>query len=339
MESLKAIDDQHGFGKPSIWNGGYSVRNVFDFAPSMWQFHDASGKFGQDEWVVICNVYCDEQFVAGVVTDLDILAFENEVEKPLHYAELPSRFDGRFSQDARCAKSWLMWFVTSGHRHVRIGVRAIRANSPKLWQDSLNRGWVAYNRQASCGVLFDLACFCGELDAIKLRGFVDSEASYLDLPVQGGPTGDNFPSYLPNKIAFKTCVKRSEGRRYPEVLVADTKFEVIARTARYHVGSSEYRAWRLLQFADLIAGSVRQAITGRATTGVKRTLGLLGGLILQMPHLAKARAIGFVEPDRALYKSAPHGQLPGLDLEMFVNLLSDEASEICARMNQEEDVR
>jgi hypothetical protein len=227
-------------------------------------YHDESESRPNKGWLLIGLMFI---FKRDVNTVRAILSYYRNLENyhgEVHFCQLPKSFNGEFGGKARVAKRWIQAYSTGMFNQANVTVLAVDRRSPKFDHKLFRYGFHAYNRFTAMAIKSGIAWHIVPfgLDEIELTLITDDKSRRSS---PDDHMDDNFEQYIPMRAEFDSFLSRhTDQKHYPSVTMKNVTPKC----------SSDDD---LLQFIDVILGSVKQALAGGSGRDSKVTLGNIVG--------------------------------------------------------------
>lgn len=222
-------------------------------------FHDESGDFGHDDWVVLGLLWVRQDDVAELAAELGARREADTGE--IHFYRFPRNFGGAFGAAARTARAWFDLWRDEWGRRVWFNALAINRRHARYDGVRIGRPEQAYNAFTAMALRAGLAAFFRGVPSLALA--IRSDARSGRAAGLAAPTErDAFAAALRQALAPDGATGGM-----PVVTLDEAGVRMVDGQ---RVGDAFTPEQDLLQLTDLLLGAVGTAIEPRATAATKR---------------------------------------------------------------------
>ena len=232
-------------------------------------YHDVSGKFRKERWVVVAILYVPVEIKPPLIRELYCVRQEENYWGRIRYSDLPSRFSGSESADARVARRWLSIFSKFSSKGLIAWLYAIDQYSP-FFREKHRKSkdfqlWNFFSARVFKWGLID--CCSSRVRNLSLCQVWSHYESRSRHPDPKGQQSDNFVGYFKREVVPYLAEKGILVTKGSPYIISVPR--QLARAGCAIVPDEE-----LMQLCDLIAGLTRNAIALSAKSHVKISLAL-----------------------------------------------------------------
>lgn len=243
-------------------------------------YMDASGKYGQDEWLAWGLLFVRSEGEDRIVRTLKHLKRRNGRDTVLHYTDLPGTWKKGGSHKPRTVFAWLMTVPDLLQNDAWFYSLAVNVRDPRFEHDAFSRPFQLHNRFVRMALTSAIPWF------FKGTQMLDISAVFHRQSFEGlsdekrgvpGRDWDNLGEYVVRETMNDAQSRR---RRSPDLWPAVT-FSHSIKFLSMDPDDVEEEDLKpkceLLQLTDNLVGCTRQAIDGQATRQTKLELASIVG--------------------------------------------------------------
>jgi hypothetical protein len=229
-------------------------------APSISIFHDESGDYGHSDWVFTGLFWIEELLMKEFCEDLQKIRLSEDYYGEIHFKNLPKSFGGEYGRKARVGQNWFNLWAHKWSKKTYFNVVAINRKHPKYEHDRFPHNFHAYNRFVLMGLRSGLTWFFKKYSKIYLSIYSDGKSRRPQGIIPDGVRTDNFEDYIRRQLII-------DGASYngPNIILHDNGLKCINCPKKGPFNPCE----ELIQFTDLMLGSVSSAVETRANKPTK----------------------------------------------------------------------
>jgi len=242
-------------------------------------FHDVSGSYGRDQWIVWGYLFCkrdSEELVSRILREA---RGAEGCWSPLHFADLPGSWGGAGKHKPRTAYRWInrtrmllasdLWFHAF----------ALDTRGSGFNGSHFPRKFHLNNRFCRMGLTSAIPWFFKGVERLSIEAFFHRQSFEGGAPGDGAMPGedcDNLGEYIIRETT-KDAMNRHKSKPtiWPAVeFPGPVRFLSIDPADEDEVHHSKCE---LLQLTDVMLGAIRQAIDGTSRRKTKRELASIVG--------------------------------------------------------------
>lgn len=223
-------------------------------------FHDESGDYGHGDWVLTGLFWINQNQIQELNYELKLIRDTENYNGKIHFKKFPKYFGGEYGSKARIAKEWFNMWNRKWSKKTWFNVVAVNRKHHNYDHKRFTRDFHAYNRFVAIAIKSGLSWFFKGYTKLDLSMYSDGKSRRPKGLIPDGSNSDNFEEYLVRKIC-------SNGESYhgPKVALNNSVNCIISPSKGKFDPYQE-----ILQFTDLLIGSVSEAIAPKSDKETKK---------------------------------------------------------------------
>lgn len=231
--------------------------------PEIAVFHDESGTYKTDEWVLTGLLWIRRRHISDLVEQLR--KARGNYGGELHFHKFPKSFEGIYGSAPRAARLWFELWRDEWLYRTWLHVLAIRRK--RLRPTSFPYDFHKYNRFTAMAIKAALSWHFNTCESLQLYFYSDQKIRRPEGTVGDGVKTDNFESYV-RKILRDYSFDRQKVFKGPNVELRELRCLDSKSNNGTFLPEEE-----LLQLTDILLGSVSTAISAKSQRETKLWFG------------------------------------------------------------------
>lgn len=242
-------------------------------------FHDVSGSYGQDQWIVWGYLFYKRSSESNLLTFLRESRAAEECWSPLHFADLPGGWGGEGKHKPRTAFRWLEGIQAHFKSDLWFQAFGLDTKDSGFDRSQFPRKFHLNNRFCRMGLTSAIPWFFKGIDTLSIESIFHRQTFEGETLAGIGAPGedyDNLGRYIVSEISKDSTNRhRSQPTLWPKVrFKGPVKFLSINPKDE---SDADHPKCEFLQLTDIILGAIRQAIDGNSHRKTKRELASIVG--------------------------------------------------------------
>jgi hypothetical protein len=229
-------------------------------------YHDESGSYHCDRWVSTGLLWVPEKEKDYIYNILREVRDEYGYYEKIHYYDLQSKFEGKYSAKARVARDWMKRYVSNISYITYFYCIVVDRQHFKYDRSRFAKRFHEYNKFTSQGIknslIWNMNMYKDKV--IILQIFSDNKVKRPEGLIADGVNTDNFEEYIKDSILLDEVYDS----RIPKIILKDEPIICIDK----EVANKFPKEYEILQLCDILVSSVSGTIFRRSKVETKSWL-------------------------------------------------------------------